>query len=504
MHLFVCRFFICLHLLLPIHSFSQQLVWSDAARNERAIEHVQAVAQIDTVLHIIEEREDHNLRHVRYGWNSMRVLHSTDIQPTDNDTKPEYFYILGDTLHILSTRWNRTEDCTEVLASSYDSEGKMVGAEVLVHKRFEPGEPRKSGLQCTVSPNDSLLLLYFDSENERKQSEGIHFKCYRPDWKMVWEKDLRLPPAGDILQVHHFLLDNEGCVYMMSGRKPLKTSSDWQRPQGGQYVVYYYNYKLNKLKQYDISLKDKQVISVDFVMNKKQDVLIAGYYSDNFQNKAAGTLLFTIGNHGGIIQTASYTPFSRDFMKEMTGKEKGTPEYFYLDHLHVSAAGTIVLAGEQYYTSRYISTDPTTGRQMVEYRYNFDDIMLCMMDSSARHLHTLRIPKRQFTSDTNDPNFSYAFTADDEHISITFNDDEENNLSEPSKKWQETALWSGSKVSVTTRVQLSYDGSWTRRTLVDNNNERLLFNPLMQPIDPWASDVLGFDDKRSYKFCRIR
>ena len=490
--------------MLPIQSFSQQLIWSDAARNERAIDNVRAVAQIDTTLHIIEEREDHIIRHVRYGWNSMRQLHSSDIEPANKHTRPAHFFVLNDTLHILSTRWNREEGCTEVLASRYDSAGLLVGAQVLVHKRYENGEPRTSGLQFKLSPNDSLVLLYFDNDNERKQSEGIHFKCFRTNWEVVWEKDLRLPPAGDILQVHHFLIDNEGGVYMMSGRKPLKTSSDWQRPQGGQYVVYYYNFKQNKLKQYDISLKDKQVISVDFALNKNQDIIIAGYYSDNFQNKAAGTLLFTIGNKGGTIQTASYTPFSDDFMKVMTGKEKGDLEYLYLDHLHVTTSGVIVLAGEQYYTSRYISTDPTTGRQIVEYRYNFDDIMLCMMDSNARHLHTVRIPKRQFTSGTNDPNFSYAFAANEERISITFNDDEENNSSEPSKKWQEAALWNGSKSSVTTRVELLYDGSWTRRTLVDNNKERLLFNPLMQPSDPWSSDVLGFDDKRTYKFCRIR
>ncbi len=511
MHLGSRRLLACLCFLAPAFAFAQQVTWSEPMRNERAIERVQAIAQADTVLHVVEERDNHSLRHVRYNWNTLRQLGFSDINPTDERSQPAYFFILNDTLHVISTRWNRLEDCTEVMASLFDAEGKSIGAEQLVHKRNEPGEPRSSGLQCKISPSGTHILLFFDSDSERKQSDGIHFKCFRNNWTLFWEKNLRLPANNDILQVHHFLADDDGGVYMMSGRKPLKTSTDWQRPQGGQYVVFYYNSKLNKLKQYDISLKDKQVISVDFVLDVHQSLVIAGYYSDNFQNKAAGTLLFAIHPFGGPIRTATYTPFSGDFLKAMTGKEKEAPEYFYLDHLYISPTGVIVLAGEQYYTSRYISTDAITGQQVVEYRYNFDDIMVCMMDSSARHIHTIRIPKKQFTSNTNDPNFSYAFAANNELIAITFNDDEANNLEENSKKRKDTHQWNGSKNSVTTRVELDYGGVMKRHTIVHNSSERLLFNPLMQPTAnagaasaAWAIDLLGFEDKRTYKFCRIR
>jgi hypothetical protein len=307
-----------------------------------------------------------------------------------------------------------------------------------------------------------------------------------------------------VLQVHHFLTDDFGGVYMMSGRRPVKTSSDWQRPQGGQYVVYYYDPERNKLKQYDISLKDKQVISVDFKLNEKQQVVIAGYYSDNFQNKAAGTLLFTLQARGGPIALAGYTPFSKVFLKEMSGRETGTLDDFYLDHLHITPEGSVILAGEQYYVSRSVSTDPTTGRQLVEYRYNYDDVMICMMDSAAQHLWNVHIPKRQMSSTLNDPNFSYAFSADSSGIALTFNDDSANNEMEASKKRNNISMWAGTKNSVTTRVDISQDGTYTRRTLVDNSSERLLFNPLMTASAPWSRTLLGFDDKRTYKFCSIQ
>ena len=483
---------------------AQHIVWSTPTRNERAIERVRAVLIKDTILHVIEEREDHVLRWVHYGMKSLQIVRSTDIMPVADDYTLEYFFILNDTLHTLSSVWNGEEDCTEIIVQRYDLLGKACSSPIMVHKRQETSEPRRSGLQCALSPDSALTLLYFDSEIERRQSEGIHFKLFDAHWQLEWEKELRLPASPEVLQVHHFLLDNQGGVYMMSGRNPNKASADWQRPKGGQYVVYYFNFVLNKLKQYDISLKDKQVISVGFALNGEQEVIIAGYYSNNFQNNTSGTLLFMLGANGGSIRTASYTPFNGSFLKEMSGKEKGVLENFYLDHLHLTEKGSIVLVGEQYYTSRYVSTDPTTGRQVVEYRYNFDDVMVCLMDSAAKHLWNRRVAKRQFTSTMLDPNFSYSFAADSLGVALTFNDDASNNPDEPLKSITEAEEWTGGKNSVTTRVELDYSGGVQRKALIDNSKERLLFNPLMVPSSINQRLLLGFDDKRTYKFCRVR
>jgi hypothetical protein len=492
-----------LSVFLYLSVSSQHFIWSAAARNDRALQRVQAVAQSDTIIHVIEERDDHILHWLRYGAESLGIVGMKEIVPVSDQNTLEYFFIYRDTLHTLSTRWNRESDNTEVYIMRYDTLGRAIDSEQLIHTRNESSEPRQSGLQCRLSPDSSRVLLFFDKENERKQTEGIHFKCFDRSWNLSWEKDLRLPPTPDILQVHHFLVDNYGGVYMMSGRKPVKTASDWQHPQGGQYVVYYYNAERNKLKQYDISLKDKQVISVGFQLNRKQEVIIAGYYSDNFQHNAAGTLLFSLQARGGPISLAGYTPFSKEFLRDVSGREKGSLEEFYLDYVHITSNGYVVLAGEQYYVSRSVSTDPTSGRQIVEYRYNYDDVMVCMMDTLAQHIWNIHIPKRQVASTLNDPNFSYSFVADSTGIALTFNDDAENNEPITGKKRPDASSWIGTKNSVTTRVDIGYDGAYKRRTLLDNGSERLLFNPLMTASGIPSRRLLGFDDKRTYKFCRI-
>jgi hypothetical protein len=188
----------------------------------------------------------------------------------------------------------------------------------------------------------------------------------------------------------------------------------------------------------------------------------------------------------------------------MTGKEKGTLDDFYLDYLMLTDSGDVVLAGENYYMSRIVSTDPTTGRQLIEYRYNYDEIMVCRMDTAATHLWNVRIPKKQFTSLLNDENFSYSCVLKGESVTVTFNDDDSNNELNKSGKQASASPWSGSKNSVTTRVDINLDGQYRRFTLVDNSQERLLYNPLMCPPTSWSQPFLGFNDKRSYKFCRTR
>ncbi len=494
-------FFCALSYAQPI---SQRLACTEEQRNNRDLKLAQAVALNDTLVHVIEERDDHHLRWTSYGFQSMQPVHNTLLKPEAENDKLIHFYVRDNVLTTISTRRNRESDRAEIYIASFDQDGKSTCPEKLIHAKNDWSEQRRNGFECKFSPDSSRILVFFDSEKERKHTEGISFKCYSSDWSLLWEKEIRLPPSSEVLVPHHFLVDNDGGVYMMSGRKPAKAASDWLQPQGGKYVVYYYNAQINKLKQYDINLKDKQVVSVDFILNEKQELIIAGYYSDNFQNHASGTLLFCIDAGGGRIRNASYTPFSKEFNKEMTGKEKGTIDDFYLDYLMLTDSGEVILAGENYYVSRIVTNDPTTGRQLIEYRYSFDDIMVCMMDTAATHVWNMRIPKRQFTSILNDENCSYSCALHGDVLSITFNDDESNNEKNKSEKYAIASAWSGSKNSVTTRIDITPDGRYERNTLVHNSHERLLFNPLMCPQASWSYPFLGFNDKRSYKFCRTR
>jgi hypothetical protein len=244
-------------------TIAQGVIWSQPVKNERSLERVRVVSTSSSIMHVVEEREG-QLRWARYSTDSLHLKSSTDVSGPGDDFTIEQFFIQADTLTLVYSGWNKESEQIEIFMQRYSDAGATVGEAKLVHARYESSRPRKSGIECVLSPDSLSLLLFFDSDVERKQTEGIAFKCYSHALQLLWEKDLRLPATPDLLQVHHFLLDNKEGVYMMSGRNPIKTFADWQRPQGGQYVVYYYEPYGKRLKQYDIGLKDKQVISVFF------------------------------------------------------------------------------------------------------------------------------------------------------------------------------------------------------------------------------------------------
>lgn len=492
----------CVFALFSVQLFGQLHHCSLGVKNDRSLERVQAVAITGGKLHVIEQRQEQLLNWVRYSCDNLSDIGQSTISFPSAEIVLEHFFMVRDTLTILYSQWNRSLERTEVFAGRYSEKGVLIDSLHQLHFRPENGKPRRSGLQCELSPDSSRFVLFFDSEIERKQTEGIHFRCFNRNLSLLWEKDLRLPPSPEIAQVHHYLLDNRGGIYLMSGRNPIKSFSDWQRPQGGQYVAYYFDPYSKRLKQYDIGLKDKQVLSAEFAINSKQEVVIAGYYSNNFKFKADGTILIILNAHGGSIQKAAYTPFSASFLEAMQDGGKETLEDFYLDHLHVNDSGNVVLIGEQYYVSRFVTTDPTTGRQVVDYRYNFDDVMMHCLDTAAEHIWSLRIAKRQFTNSPSDVHFSYAFAPSAAGYAVIFNDDEASTERLASGDDTQAALWTGSKNSVTTLCLVNPAGQLTRSTLTDNNEERLLFNPLMVIPGPVGQSIFGFSDNRSYKFCR--
>jgi len=477
---------------------------TNSVKNDRSLEKVRAVTAKNGTLHVIEERQFETLNWIRYSLDGLQQSGQSLIPYPSHTSVLEHFFMSDDTLTIVYSHWNILLGRTEVFAGRYLNNGNLVDSLHQLHFEIQNSKPRKSGLQCQLSPDSTKFILFFDGEVERKQSEGIHFRCFDRSLKMLWDKDLLLPPAPEIAQVHHYLLDNNGGVYLMSGRNPIKSFSDWQRPQGGMYVAYYFNPFTKRLKQYDIGLKDKQVLSTEFALNDKQEVVIAGYYSNNFKFRVSGTLLIILNANGGSIKKAAYTPFSEAFITTMEDDGNETLEDFYLDHLHVGDSGRIVLVGEQYYVSRFVSTDPTTGRQMVEYRYNFDDIMMHCLDTAAEHLWSIRVPKRQFTNSPTDDHFSYAFAGSTNGYSVVFNDDEASTERLLAGEDTQATLWTGSKNSVTTLCYVTNSGQYNRTTLTDNSTERLLFNPLMTNSGPVGHSVFGFSDNRSYKFCRRR
>lgn len=406
-------------------------------------------------------------------------------------------------LYIFSS--GRRSDAAEYQAyvTVLDSELRRVSGPVLIHFVADIWKSGRPQFIVRVSEDRQRILVLFDSPYERKSNESIAIKVYDPALELLWEQTLELPYGQDVVQVHSFDIDNEGGVYLMSGHTPKKNTMTWQRPQGNRYVVFYYNHGEGILREYDVSLKDKQVVSARFAIDAGGQLFIAGYYSSDFTFSAAGTFLFILSPRAETVTVASFMPFPPELLLKYMGprqaeKQGGLPD-FYPDHLVLRSDGSCWLIGEQFAISENLMLDPMTGRQLIERRYTYEDILVVHLNPDGRILKAERIPKRQFDVNSN-PHLSYVCQVADETLHFFFNDNPDNE-----KRLQggssDPLSWNGSRGAVVTHTSVSTDAITPRKTILRYKGNEQMLRPDLTRDASAHSVLLGLSGPPGYSYC---
>ncbi len=489
---------------------AQTVTWTEPLKVSRDLADVRVVGSDESGFFVVEEvKKDRSIKLVRYSTVDMKPqwTQSIPVASGTNEHQFESVLQLDDRFFFFTSGFSKESEQFQIYCTMLDAKGTKMGDAALVHYTLSESRELSPRFGYSVSPDKSKILLYFDPPFERKTTDALSFKLYDLSLDLLMEKELLLPYTPEIVQVHNFIVDDNGNIYLMSGRNPEKSGTNFQRSQGGRYVIYFYSYLENKLKEYDVSLKEKQVVSVVFDFNKTQDVVIAGYYSNDSKFAVTGTFLFVVTTNGGAVKAASFMPFTKEFLSKFKRETEPGQEIaltdFYLDHLIMQADGTMILLGEQYYSNEKIAIDPVTGRQTVEFRYNYDDLIATKLESNGRQSWNVKIPKRQYVT-SNQQVCSYTYFQDTSGIHLFFNDNGENLQKLVALPEAEATGWAGSNNSITTAVKLANNGSFTRETLLNNKEMGVQLQPSLSSRAANGPKVLGYEDARTYKFCVVK
>jgi hypothetical protein len=495
-------------MLLPAFAQTEEPGWTNTFRETRGSEGARVAGSGENGFFVIEPLQE-KTPSVELSWfdngvpqeqwkKNIRIE-----QPANGTQQYDHAYVSGQRLYLFTSGTTNDGDQLQAYVSVFNTSGELLSGPTLIHYFNSDGKEQKAFLITEFSPDGSKILVLFDSPFERKTSETIPVKVYDAELDMLWEKALELPSDKNIIQVHSYRVDNEGGIYMMSGQNPLKNNVPWQKPQGSRYIVLYYNFQLNRLKEYDVSLKDKQVVSAQFAINHFNELVIGGYYSNDFRFSVAGTFLFILNARAEGIKAAAFMAFQNEFllhfMNQKQADRKGTLSDFYLDHLLIGEDDNYYLVGEQYYVTEEIIMDPTTGRQLLERRYNYDDIIVTRVNSDGRIEWSAKVPKRQYDL-SNNPQSSYTCHLVKNALALCFNDHPENTTRLAETPQGDATSWNGSRGGIITRVNVTSDGQVHRSTLVNQKELDLLLIPSVSGKDPYRLPVLGFMGGRDYRF----
>jgi len=488
----------------------QPLVWSEAFKIPRNEAITGIVGSDKGGFYVVRQKEDNEYEVLldRYSYGEMeRQFSNTIVMPASGDDKHRFSALshVKDGFILFTSLENTYNDTYECYATPLGSDGGKVLDPVLVHSI--PTEMHRTGtfFDYRFSPDSSKFLVFFNSSFERKAKEKLYLRIYGIDFEMYWKKDLELPYEQDVIQIRDYLLDNQADVYMMSGWAPDKnqTNNKYQRPQEGRYVLFHYRWKENRLKEFDVSLKDKTIVSIKAVISNNGDISLAGFFSNDYLFSVAGTFLFTLDPLTDGVKTATMVPFPKDFLSQFLSEravDKGMDlNDFYLDHFIITDSGEVVLAGEQFFISERVQQDPVTGRQEVEYIRNFNDIIVVKLHPDGKPIWYRRVAKRQTTSDTGNFSSYNAFT-DKEDLVVFFNDDPENTTLLVSNPTATPKQYSRERNSVTASVRISSSGIATRKSISNNKETGTTLKPTLSSEAVNGPVILGFEDARSLKY----
>lgn len=409
-------------------------------------------------------------------------------------------------LLLITTAYQKDESTLCAYGTFLNTKGEVTDFPVLLDEVHNVRYFKQNTFQVELSPDSSLLMIQHDSSALRKSSESFSFKVYDENLDLQWQKNLELPFQNDVLAVESFLIANNGHVYMMSGTKSPKKELNVNNsaPQQRKYLLLSYDPELNKLKEYDVSLRDQWIISATFDLAPNGDVVMGGFYSHDQSFSIAGTFFFRISGTNKKVEASGLMAFDRHFLKQFMNDhrmERGRElNNFYFDHFLVREDGSATFVGEQYYVIERFLQDPSTGRFQQQNYFYYNDLIVVEVNPDGAIKWAVKVPKKQVSINDNGTYSSYALTWNNEFVHLVFNDDADNLERLQLDPDADVQTMNNIKKSSATWVAIDRNGNQKRETLFRAKDAFTLLRPKIHMGSRNGELVLYAQYRRKYRF----
>lgn len=409
---------------------------------------------------------------------------------------------LSDRALIFLTGYNRKEDMQNAYVVALKNQGKTADDPLPILSAHTSAD---SPLHWSLSPDSTRIAAFFESFPGKRIEQTIHLIAFTPELETLWERELSLPYGSELAQVHQCTIDDSASVYLLSGKNPAKSNTAVLRSSGGRYLVFHYNHENNKLKEFDISLKDKQVVAAKGKINANNEMIVAGFYSNDYSFSTAGTFMFRISPDGPSLQSASYMALPEDLLVKAVGSREAQrmPEIpdLYLDHLFIEN-NEVTMIGEKYVINERIYMDPATGRTVIENVHYYEDIIVIRSDTDGKIKWTSWIPKIQYSSFERD-RCSYNAYFYKDGCYLFYNDHPDNIKSTKDFTKVRPGAWNGSRSASLIEIKIQPDGTQNKKEITTFRNAEGWITPGLSTEQTFGRPFIGIAYNRDYRFLII-
>lgn len=517
-------FFIVLNCFSQAKTERAAVIWGDEEKISKKSTLEDIVGSDETGIYVVRiDYKGKNSLFLEHYNNEMNQTKSVELELLQGKKKLDYekTIYLNNELYVLSSFTNRKLKkkflfIRKVNKKTLAFTGRLINVSEL---SFEGKSRFNSGsFSHSISQNEQHLLISYNLPYEKGESERFGLHVYDKDLTEKWSKEVTLPYKEELFSLESFSISDRGNVILLGLLyKEKKEARKRKGKPNYNYHILSYTNNGDTFNEYPIAIEEKFLTDMTVGEDVNQDLVCAGFYSDEGTFSIKGSYFLKINGKTKTIDLKTFKEFGIDFItqnlterqekkvKKKEAKGKNIELYEYdLDYLILNEDGGATLVGEQYFVSvhTYTYTDAngnTTTR--TTYTYHYNDIIVVSLSPEGEIEWNEKIPKRQSSSNDGGFYLSYSIALVGDNLHFIFNDHIDNlNYSGQGK----ISYYRGRKDGIVTLVTMDDDGRQVREALFSVAEADIYTRPKVSEQISADELIIYGQRKKSQRFAKVK
>ncbi len=416
------------------------------------------------------------------------------LQFRGNDLEFERAVMQDGHIHVIASFHNRRTRKTHLFHRAYTADVlRAAGNWKLLGDVPSLSRNDKGVFKTEYARDSSFMLIVSDIPRRSGQSYKAKMILLDRNYDLVWERETDLGfPAGNF-SAEHVRISRGGDVYLLGRNYLSRRRSLSARGTPYNYALFKISDEASRPQSIAIPGTDKFVADLTFQINRPDEIVFAGFYSETSASNQKGTVYFRYDPVSNRFTTPVFTPFSIGVLEQLLTRRqiaRGRELLnFDLNQIILRNDGGGVLIAEQYHYSarteyapygfspmyrRYYGYHPyrSTGRHIEQFEFN--EILVTNIGPEGDIQWAQIVPKRQTSVGDEGYYSSYTLAVLPEMLVFLYND----NIMNYSDHSRASAFGiTGTRRSVVTMAMVTHDGALIRYPILNSRDEGILTRP---------------------------
>ncbi len=406
--------------------FGQDLEWSNSRKLKGSAVFTSVIGQNETGLYMLRFRNKFLTRNIIIERYRSHLGFALSKNITLKKSRLLYAELQDKGLLLLTAHYNRKGLQNEVRCQWYDANINPIGKQKTIATSSLADFYDKGDFRVRFS-NDRSKILITHTEKSINARRILCIDVLDNEMNHLANHRYELGIRYANFYLPNIMIDNSGNSFFLISQRKIEHRKEEISP--AKVEVYWYNFKQDKLKDYEIldsgiHLK-KSMFSWDRSMNK---INLTALYADQETNKTQGLFNFQLWLDSTVTPKTNYQKFTDEFKEQLFGAGDGfrfeDVEDFELKRAIPNTDGGLTLVAERSSISNetdvtYINGMPTTLARNI---YNFDDVLVLAVNPELNIRWKYLIHKSQSSLNDNGYYSSIVIANTRSHIYILYND----------------------------------------------------------------------------------